>query len=278
MQQLKVRFKQKMRTKALFFLFSSALVVSGVGFAANTLKAKRKTTPKVNSTSPWSGDLSLGLVSNTGNTKTTNINGSFNVDFNKDKWINSLDAEGQYEKDDKKVKAENYELDGELNYFFKPKYYVFGRASYRQDRFNAFDYTTSETTGLGARLIETKHFIMDAQAGPGLMQSREAETQKTINQVVGYAAINMQWRITNKTSITQLLSIEAGSPNTYTKSVTALNTALVGNFGLSVSFTAERNSYIPKGSEDTEKLDTRTNVALVYSFGGGDQTNEYTIF
>ncbi len=76
-------------------------------------------------------------------------------------------------------------------------------------------------------------------------------------------ALNLDWKISEAVTFTELFSVEAGEDITITQSVTALKSQIAGNLASKISYTVRHASEVPA---DTEKTDTTLAVTLVYSF------------
>ena len=65
------------------------------------------------------------------------------------------------------------------------------------------------------------------------------------------------------TDFEQSLSVNIGSSNTYSESISELRTNVVGDVALLVSYTIKNNSDVAPG---TDKRDTYTAISLEYAF------------
>lgn len=236
----------------------------GLTLASSIAYAAHKPVP----TTPqyWSGTANLGFVDNTGNTDNENLSGKLDVQYNRTKWKNDVTLAGQLNTSRGTKTAERYSASYETNYLFSKYNFVFGRVSGLHDKFSPYDYSLTAAGGFGRRLLQTHRLSLDVKAGPGYNRLKETATDVVRDQLVAYIGGHFTWDITGSTTFTQDVNVNAGHPNTEAKSVTALNTKIVGNLGLQVSETLDYNSYIPPESTNTHTLDTTSNVALVYSF------------
>ncbi|KAF0192935.1 MAG: hypothetical protein FD165_38 [Gammaproteobacteria bacterium] len=77
------------------------------------------------------------------------------------------------------------------------------------------------------------------------------------------AAGNYVWKISDTTTFSEELTIDAGQDSTISKSVTGLKSQVAGNLATKLTLTIKNTSDVPPG---VEKTDTETAVTLVYGF------------
>jgi putative salt-induced outer membrane protein len=78
------------------------------------------------------------------------------------------------------------------------------------------------------------------------------------------ASGSYNWKISETSRFTQTLSVNSGSSNTFTESVTELGASIYGALSLILSYKIQNNSDVQPG---TEKTDTFAAVNLEYAFG-----------
>jgi putative salt-induced outer membrane protein len=114
----------------------------------------------------------------------------------------------------------------------------------------------------GRRIIQSARQELDAEIGAGWTQSEEVDNNKISEGVIRlYGAYNLN--ITDTSKFSQTIEVTAGSSNTYTESITALRTSVLGSLGLTVSYTIQNNTDVVPG---VEKTDTITAIGLDYEF------------
>jgi len=86
---------------------------------------------------PWSGDLSLGYLSTSGNTDTTNYKTSFGIGYTRNDWEHRFSAASNGAVDTDVTTAESYQAGWRSTYNFTEKDFVFGTVDWRKDRFAA---------------------------------------------------------------------------------------------------------------------------------------------
>jgi putative salt-induced outer membrane protein len=234
--------------------------------------------------SPWSGIVALGYLASSGNTDTTafNFNGEVNYDVNK--WHNNLLGRAILKTDNNRSTAEAYKAAYKLKYDLSDRNYLFGLLDYNNDRFSSYDQQVFEIVGAGRRFIVTEKHQLNGELGIGASQSdfRDCEAEDVLagaciigppqtppygtseNEVTYRVSGDYTWQISENASFVQKLSVNIGSNNTYTESLTELRAGIVGDIGLVLSYTIKNNSDVAPG---TDKTDTYTAISLEYAFG-----------
>jgi putative salt-induced outer membrane protein len=212
--------------------------------------------------SPWTGKVALGYLATSGNTDSSSLNSQFSVGFAHGKWQHTLDATAISSDENDVSTAEAYKLGWKSEYSFSEHDFLFGRAIWRKDRFSGYDQQFSQTVGYGRRVIDTPKHLLSAEIGVGARQStlRDGSTE---DDTIVRGGASYRWKLTETSQFTQDLTVESGNTNTYTESVTAIRTRLLGDFALVASYTLKNNSDVPAG---TEKTDTYTALSVEYAF------------
>jgi len=262
-----------MKTKAAIFCFFGLAILglfTGVAAAQNP--------------SPWSGKVALGYLASSGNTDTTALNFDGDVNYDVNKWHNTLLGRAILKTDNNQTTAESYKAAYNLKYDLSDRNYLFGLIDYNRNRFSSYDQQTFEIVGAGRRFIMTEKHELNGELGIGASQSdfRDCESDDVLagscvigppqtppfgtseNEVVYRASGDYKWQISETASFVQKLSFNIGSNNTYTESLSELRAGIVGNIALVLSYTIQNNSDVAPG---TDKTDTFTAISLEYAFG-----------
>jgi len=211
---------------------------------------------------PWSGKASLGYLATSGNTENSSLNTGFEVGYASGKWAHLLKALAINSSQDQQTTAEAYELGWKSEYNFSESDFMFGRASWRKDRFSGYDTQLSETVGYGRRILAVGAHTLNAEIGAGARQSTLRDGTDE-NDLILRAGLDYSWKFSETAEFTQDFTIESGDVNTYLESISALRARLLGELALVASYTIKNNSDVPAG---TEKTDTYTALALEYGF------------
>lgn len=212
--------------------------------------------------SPWSGSVSFGYLGTSGNTENTNLNSSFEIAYATDRWNHVLDAYAISATEDESTTAEAYGAGWKSERNLSEYNFLFGRLSYRNDRFSGFPTQFSQSAGYGRRIFATQKHVLSAEIGAGARQSERADGVNE-NDLILSGAISYKWIISETSEFTQNLTLESGEKNTYLESISALKAHLIGKLALVASFTIKNNSDVPVGAEET---DTYTALSFEYGF------------
>ncbi|HET7650706.1 MAG TPA: DUF481 domain-containing protein [Gammaproteobacteria bacterium] len=228
----------------------------------NDLNANADAAKKVAVKEGWQGSVSLGYLHTTGNSNTVSLNGKALAGYKTGNWLDSLSLSALNASQDNLRTAESYEGNGQSNYALSDNNYLFGMVDYLSDRFSGYSRRTTEAAGYGRLLVNTDTQQLGLELGAGARQTHFVD-DTTDSGVIERLALNYLWKFSGNSNFTENLSVEHGTENTYTQSVTALTANLAGNFALSVSYTVKHNTTVLPGFKNT---DTITAVSLVYTF------------
>lgn len=211
---------------------------------------------------PWSGSLSLGYLSTSGNTETTSYNTKFEVGYARNDWLHQVSGSSTGADDSGITTAENYQLGWRSAYNFTEHDFVFGTVDWRKDRFAGVTEQISYALNYGRRVIDTSNHVLALGIGAGYRDSDFADGTSSGN-AIGRGSLLYNWTWTETSGFEQGLIVETGSDNTFWESNSAIRTRLIGGFNLVLSYTIKNNSDVPVG---TEKRDTQTAVSIEYEF------------
>jgi putative salt-induced outer membrane protein len=209
----------------------------------------------------WSGKAELGGSFASGNSDTESVNAAAVVKYVQQQWQHELGFSGNYGSSDSQTTAQRWEVRGQSSYDFTEKAYWFGTGRYDDDRFSAFDYQASLSTGLGYRFINTDKTKFWVQGGPGYRVSKENETGETIDGVIFHGDLGFEQQLTSNTKIVERFLIESGSDNTYLQNNLGLEVMMSGALGLRIGYEVRYNTDVPPG---IRKTDTLTTIGLLY--------------
>ena len=116
--------------------------------------------------------------------------------------------------------------------------------------------------GYGRKLYTGPRFLWDVEAGAGARQTDLTDGTSTDEAIYRLATL-LTWKISETSAVKEELSVEGGSDNTYTESITELKLRINAALAMKVTFSVKDNSDVPAGIKNT---DTATAVTLVYDF------------
>jgi len=209
----------------------------------------------------WKGKGELGASIASGNSENEAANAALEVKYMNDRWEHVAGFAGNYGNDGTTTTAQRWEVRGQSNYTFNHKAYWFGAVRYEDDRFSAFDYQASVSTGLGYKFIDTERTKFWIQGGPGYRYAQVQETGETDDGVIFRGDLGYEHQLTDTTKIVEKLLVETGSENTYLQNDLGLEVTITGALGLRVGYQVRHNTDVLPG---IEKTDTLTTVGLIY--------------
>ncbi len=212
--------------------------------------------------SPWSGKATLGYLATSGNTENSNLISGFELAYAAGRWTHRATARAINATENKVTTAEAYELGFKSEFSINDYDFLFGRMKWRKDRFSTYDQQFSQTVGYGRRLIDREAHKLNVEIGAGARQS-ELVDGSSESEFITRGGLDYTWLLSETATFTQEISIESGSDNTYTESITALTARFIGDLALVASYTVKHNSdVLPL----LEKTDTYTALSLEYAF------------
>jgi putative salt-induced outer membrane protein len=212
---------------------------------------------------PLVGNIALGYLATSGNTESTNANGSFEATWDLDgPWKHDWTALAISARTNDVTTAESYSAGYKAQRDFSETSYLFFSADWRQDRFSGYDRQASQAIGYGRRLLDSERHMLALEGGAGTKQS-DLVTGEELDEAIVRGALDYLFTISETAEFNQKLLIEQGEENRYTESTTALKTRVVGNIAVVFSYVIKSNSDVPVG---IEKRDQFTSLSLEYAF------------
>lgn len=212
--------------------------------------------------SPWSGKATLGYLATSGNTENSTLNTGFEIGYATGKWAHLFNASAINAAENEVTTAEAYTAGWKSERNITDHDFLFGRLSWRKDRFGGFDTQFSQTVGYGRRLIDAHKHKLNAEIGAGARQSTLQDGTKE-DETIFRGGLYYKWLLSETAEFRQDLTAESGDENTYSESVTALSAKLFGDLALVASYTIKHNSDV---LPTLEKTDTYTALSLEYLF------------
>lgn len=225
---------------------------------------------------PWTISTELGVISTSGNTEATSIQGKIDAKQRLTRWHNhyifsALFKEDQVTEDDGTKNTEKtaekyfgsiksaYQLENEHSNFF-----MFG--SHAEDKFGSYNRYSTIAIGYGTRLFNGQSVQLDAEVGPGYFRGERVLADESIETETGMilrGAASLAWQISPSAEFKQTLSVESGEDNTRTVAESSLSTRINASMQMKVGFNVANDSNV---APDKENTDTMTYVNLVYNF------------
>jgi putative salt-induced outer membrane protein YdiY len=241
--------------------------------------AEEATAPKAKS--PYTASAELGMLFKTGDTKSADVKAGFDFTHEAAAWKSTLnlgvlvkksEEEDENGEDHFETSDQKWTVVGQTNYTIdkaSPNY-IYGNASYEDDRFSSFDNQSSISAGWGRRWYETEKTTLDADIGPGFKRDVVSATDtdpEEINTAFIVQAQALYTRELNEHVLFKQLFVAKYAPksdaNSTYKARTSISTKLLETLQLKFSFTVDYNTDV---DEDKENVNTETAMTLVYSF------------
>ena len=242
------------RSAAACAIFCALLIFSpGTGIASETRS------------SPWQGDVELGYQMTTGNTESRSLNAKIGIIYESARWRHGLGYETVYSYEKQEgTTAQRFLASGRTNYKIDTRNSVYGLALYENDRFSAYKYQVTVSTGYSRQIIMSDRVEWSAEIGPGYRYNnfRDDELSSQEEFIIHMGTLFI-YRFTDTTSFKEELSVDAGDENTIIRSTSSLRVLLSESLSLRVSYLIRHVTDVP---EETEKTDTETFVSLSYAF------------
>ena len=223
----------------------------------------------------WTGKAELGALSASGNTESTAANAKLDLVHEGPKWRNTVGFAALYSKGAEFSTAERYEAKYQADLKITDRFSWFGALRGEQDRFSAFAYQATVSTGGSYKFIDSPTTKLDASLGAGYRRSQPQELIKSAagevldrikgtadNEPVVTLSSNYEHSFTETTKLTNKFLAESGSDNTAVQNDIALSVNMTQSFALAVGFGVRYNSDPPPLAKNT---DTLTTINLVYT-------------
>ena len=211
---------------------------------------------------PVSGAASLGYLSTSGNTESTNLNAAFNLKYLLEVWNHEFALSAIRATNDNVRTAEAYGAKYAGRRELGMKGYLVTSLDYTRDEFSSYETQTSETVGYGRRFVENDRHNLLAELAAGARQADlidgTSQDEAVIRGLVDYTLA-----FGETSQFKQSLVIESGDSNTRTESVSELRAKLIGDVAVVLSYRIRNNSDVLPG---TEKTDTFSAISFEYSF------------
>ena len=227
--------------------------------------------------SPYTASAELGMLFKTGDTKSADVKAGLDFGYEKGVWkstaqFDMLVKKTEDENDDFETSDQKWTIVGQTNYTLdktSPNY-IYGNASYEDNRFSSFENQSSISAGWGRRWFETEKATLDADIGPGykrdVLRATDTQEEETASSFIVQAQALYKRQINSHVEFKQLLVAKyapsSGENSTY-KAETSITTKLIETLQLKFSFVVDYNTEVDEGKENTN---TETAMTLVYSF------------
>ncbi|MFK8075148.1 MAG: YdiY family protein [Granulosicoccus sp.] len=264
-------------------LVSSAIAFSPAATAQDDIKDK-----VTSAFDGWSGTASLGATSSSGNSESSNINGSVRLGKTVERWehlvfgsifkgsssivIVERDQNGDpILGDDGRpqrtiVKGDNSDrlaLGYQPKFYYSPKTYFFGILDWEQDEPANVDTATRQIIGVGHRFYSTPAGFLTAEVGFG-NKTTDLVLGDDINGGVGYLGLNFLSRVNENVTFNADLRSDFGSDNTFVEMGLGVAFKVSEKMAFKISHFSRSNSDLSSGDNPlSSNSDSVTSMNLV---------------
>lgn len=224
----------------------------------------------------WSGSGQLGAVAANGNSDSRSANAKLDAVDRLAMWKHTLGLNALYGESGEVTSANRWDAAWQSDYKLTQKSFWFGGLRYEDDKYGAFSYQATATTGLGYQFYDSEATKFSVQLGVGykrslpqtLVEDDSGEVIERIdgdesNRAVLTGGIHFEHQLTGNTKILNKFLVETASDNTFAQNVFALQVSMNDRLALSLGYEVRENTSPPS---DQHRLDSLTTVNLVYKF------------
>lgn len=213
--------------------------------------------------SPWRGDVAIGVVNTSGNTRTRSVNTRGAVEYRHSRWRNRFSALAFSGTREGLTTDERYSAANKTDLQFNERNYAYTNLAYDNDRFAGIAERYAATIGYGRHLLTGPTHTLDIETGVGANRTRDQEDVYETAAIATFGGKYI-WAISPNAEFSQTLRTEAGQTNVYVNPITALKLTIVGNLFATFNHEIRYNSQVPAATRHIDQIST---LNLGYSFG-----------
>ncbi|WP_171013710.1 DUF481 domain-containing protein [Chitinivorax sp. B] len=217
----------------------------------------------------WNGDLEVGMHLTSGSESSQLWLGEIDIYHQAAGRSDRLQLDGRYQQ--KRDREDHAKTVSSARYKFslKSEFADTPQDDYRfiliRNRYNRFAYyqnMPSFVAGIGQYFKPTESSELALEIGPGIRWNRRSHGVID-REALLHIAEELEWKLTEQTSLVQEASIEAGRRVGVSQLEVSIRNALSKMLALKVGVTNTRENKLPDTETESE---TETRVTLVYSF------------
>ncbi|ENA1755787.1 DUF481 domain-containing protein [Yersinia ruckeri] len=206
------------------------------------------------------GNVEAGYNAQSGNTNNSTLTANSALTWFQPNTAYSLWGSARNTSSNEVRSSERYQLGGRTRYNLTDRNYIFGQASWLNDRYNGYDSRSVVTTGYGRQVLSGGLHDLRVEFGPGVRHDEFYRGGRETN-ALAYAGANYTYQLTDNTVLSEGVSALANEDTTL-NSETALNVAINKSFALRLAYIVTYNTKPPASAP--KNTDTTTSVTLVY--------------
>lgn len=207
-------------------------------------------------------EIELGAIFTSGNTEDENIQFGGEVNWLQDTLEYGFSVDGFRSSKDNVLTAQRVYYVASVNYEFTENRFILTRLAHEDDRFSGYDGQTDISVNYGLNLlINRSNMAMTLNIGLGARKSK-SEEEDFEEAIIRFAA-DYDWNISETTTFNQQLSTESGNETSIFRSESSIETQILENLLLRISFNVKHQTEVPA---DREKTDTEMSITFVMNF------------
>jgi len=212
----------------------------------------------------WSGDISLGYVDSSGNSRASSLNLKADLEYKSDPWDNLATASAYKADSDGVNTDEKYSLGDRLSYNLDPSQYLFGQGNYDYDHYGPITQRYAGSVGYGRHFIKTPAQTFDLDVGVGGDRQREQGAESFQSEAIATLDGLYIWKFSPNSQFKQTLRTSFGAHNTFIDPISELKLTVIKNFFASIDYEFRYNSETSAGTLHTDRIAT---INIGYNFG-----------
>ncbi len=228
-------------------------------------KVKGKNTEDaIKNNKPFEGtNAGLGIIANTGNNNTTNLNANLFWSYVPNKlWNTTWKTDYQYAADAGTPTTNRF-----ISVFNSIRNLdetngVYGYADYTRDLFGGYTYVATQSIGYNRVITNNKIWSLSVQIGPGYMWREIISPPQTQSFVTLYNAFNSTVHINDKTTWQENVSARYSLHGIFYTFDSSIVGQIYQNFGLKGEVEILYDTQAP---DNANQLNTLTTLSLIYN-------------
>ena len=235
-------------------------------------------SPEKKAKAPWSGNISVGYLSTTGNTDKTTATGGLDLTHDLSAIRDHFKLDATYSTNAGEKTAERYQGSAQRDFKLSGNNrYLFTRGTALKDEFSGYDYVLTASAGYGFRVWEETvdynedNAFLDLEVGPGYRyakihnpeQTSEPDKNSESSATVRTGA-KFQYPLSDDAEFNQSLDATlnvTGDDNLEAESQTALVAHVMDRLAVELSYSL---FYVKNPPDAKASTDTQTKVSLLY--------------
>ncbi|RVQ69228.1 DUF481 domain-containing protein [Croceicoccus ponticola] len=210
----------------------------------------------------WEGKGELGALRTTGNSNDIGGTASLALARIGIDWRHKLRAQADYQRSDGETTRERFLAAYEPSIDIADRAFVYGLAQVERDRVQGIAARYSLSGGVGYRIFDRKQLKLEFKGGPAYRRS-SLIGEPDERFIAGLGVLDLDWRFTDKLSLTQAASAYVQHQNSTLTSLTGVEAGIGGGLSARLSYRVEHDTSPP---DDAAKTDTLSRVTLIYDF------------